>query len=193
MSEQPVEEYAPVLLKLLQSVVNDHDTATWELLMRYRSSIENYFSRMGLRLVLSENYGYAYLEQPREDEDGNPIKLPRLTRRSRLTAKQTLLAILLREKLDEHDQRFDSDSYLILSTDEIYTMMSPFLEEVSDERRSRDHVNRDVNRLIKIGLLSQIRKENKFRVERVIMSRITSDVLNELKEKLKQHVAGETP
>lgn len=192
MNPPSVEPYAPVLLKLLQSVLSHHDTSTWELLMRYRTSIEEYFARIGLRLILNEESGYAYLEQPREDEDGRPNKLPRLTRQRSLTFEQTLLAVLLRERLDEHDQQFDGDENLILSIQDIYEMMRAFLTEASDERRTVDQVGRYIRQLIKLGLLRQVRKgEDKFLVERVIESRITSDVLNELKQKLMQHASGE--
>lgn len=191
MNETQIEEYAPVLLKLLSSVLTQHDTSTWDLLMRYRISIEDYFARMGLTLILNEGDGYAYLEQPRVDADGRPNRLPRLTRQRQLTFEQTLLAVLLRERLDEHDQQFDGGSDLILSSQDIYEMMSVFLEEASDERRTRDQVARYIKRLVDLKLLRELRKgEDKYLVERVIKSRITSDVLNELKEKLMQYASG---
>lgn len=192
MDEHTVEPYAPVLLKLLQSVLSYHDSATWELLMRHRTAIETYFGRMGLTLILNEADGYAYLEQPREDEDGRPNGLPRLTRQRTLTFEQTLLAVLLRERLDEHDQQFDGDDNLILSAQDIYEMMQTFLEQLSDERRTKKQVSSYIRQLIKLGLLRQIRKrEDKFLVERVIKSRVTSDVLRDIKEKLMQQVSGD--
>ncbi|MEO1290859.1 MAG: DUF4194 domain-containing protein [Chloroflexota bacterium] len=185
--EQSVEDYAPVLLKLLQSVLSYHDTAIWDLLMRYRNNVEDYFARMGLQLILNEEDGYAYLEQPRVDADGRPNRLPRLTRQRPLTFEQTLLAVLLRERLDQHDQQFDGEENLILSTQDIYDMMITFLDNLSDERKSIDQVSRYIKQLMKLGLLRQRKKgEDKFIVERVIKSRITSDVLSELKQKLMQ-------
>ena len=70
--------------------------------------------------------------------------------------------------------------------------MNAFLEDLSDERRTQKEVSRYMKQLIRLGMLRQVRKrEDKYLVERVIKSRITSDVLRDIKEKLMQYASGE--
>ncbi|MEL6526480.1 MAG: DUF4194 domain-containing protein, partial [Chloroflexota bacterium] len=91
-------------------------------------------------------------------------------------------------------QKSEGVGNLIMSVQDIYEMMGAFMDDLSDERKSIDQVSRYSKQLVRLGLLRPYGKsKDRFIVERVIKSRITSDVLNDLKEKLKQHVAGETP
>ena len=104
MPNSIVMPYAPVVLKLLQNPLFSDETASWNLLLANLTPVQEYFARIGLEVRLDEEDGYAYLHQPAlEDDEGQSIALPRLTRRDRLTYSTTLLCVLLREWLDQFE------------------------------------------------------------------------------------------
>src|SRR5258707_12575713 len=101
MPNSAVMPYAPVVLKLLQNPLFSDETASWNLLLSYLTPVQEYFARIGLEVRVHEEDGYAYLHQPAlEDDEGQSVALPRLTRRDHLTYHTTLLCVLLREWLD---------------------------------------------------------------------------------------------
>ena len=78
------ESFAAV--RLLQGVVYSSDQRPWEQVLSYRSNLEDYFSRIGLVLVVDEADGLAYLRQYSDDErSATGDALPRLFRRMPLT------------------------------------------------------------------------------------------------------------
>ncbi|HET7640709.1 MAG TPA: DUF4194 domain-containing protein, partial [Ktedonobacteraceae bacterium] len=98
MPSSIVMPYAPVVLKLLQNPLFSDESSSWNLLLSYLTPVQEYFARIGLEVRVHEEDGYAYLHQPAlEDDEGQTIVLPRLTRRDRLTYHTTLLCVLLRE------------------------------------------------------------------------------------------------
>ena len=93
-----VVPYAVVILKLLRNPLYSDETYSWNLLLMHLTSVQEYFARIGLEVRLHEEDGFAYLHQPAlEDEEGQKLSLPRLTRRDRLTYNATLLCVQLRE------------------------------------------------------------------------------------------------
>src|SRR5260370_6301142 len=100
MPNSAVMPYAPVVLKLLQNPLFSDETASWNLLLSYLTPVQEYFARIGLEVRVHEEDAYAYLHQPAlEDDEGQSVVLPRLTRRDHLTYQTTLLCVLLREWL----------------------------------------------------------------------------------------------
>src|SRR5258707_13508242 len=100
MPNSAVMPYAPVVLKLLQNPLFSDETASWNLLLSYLTPVQEYFARIGLEVRVHEEDGYAYLHQPAlEDDEGQSVVLPRLTRRDHLSYQTTLLCVLLREWL----------------------------------------------------------------------------------------------
>src|SRR5260221_13371496 len=101
MPNSAVMPYAAAVLKLLQNPLFSDETASWNLLLSYLTPVQEYFARIGLEVCVHEEDGYAYLHQPAlEDDEGQSVVLPRLTRRDHLTYQTTLLCVLLREWLD---------------------------------------------------------------------------------------------
>lgn len=64
----------------------------------------------GLELVITEQDGFVRVLQPEAGEDdGNP--LPRLMKKQSLNYEATLLAVMLREGLEEFDVRSEGTKY----------------------------------------------------------------------------------
>src|SRR5258708_34525123 len=104
MQNSAVMPYAPVVLKLLQNPLFSDETAPWNLLLSYLTPVQEYFARIGLEVRVHEEDGYAYLHQPAlEDDEGQSVVRPRLTRRDHLSYQTTLLCVLLRELLHQFE------------------------------------------------------------------------------------------
>src|SRR2546428_8958299 len=83
------------------------------MLLSHFTLVQEYFARIGLEVRLNEEDGYASLHQPAlEDDEGQAITLPRLTRRDRLTYHATLLCVLLREWIDQFERSEEHTSEL---------------------------------------------------------------------------------
>src|SRR5258708_5412906 len=135
MQNSAVMPYAPVVLKLLQNPLFSDETAPWNLLLSYLTPVQEYFARIGLEVRVHEEDGYAYLHQPAlEDDEGQSVVLPRLTRRDHLTYQTTLLCVLLREWLDQFESTHLDAGKCTITEDQVRELLVPFLPARPDER-----------------------------------------------------------
>jgi hypothetical protein len=189
MFEQQSEQiklYAAAIRKLLLGVVY-HDDAVWSQLRDYELPIREYLAQIGLGIHLSEIGGFAYLEDSSRDDD--TIKaLPALTTRRPLSFPDTLLLVLLRERLDEHEMRDIDGIPLILTLDEMIDMMKIFLGDYTDARKVEQGTDRSINRLIRYGFLTD-RKNGSYQVRPVLRSKIDADELDGIKSRLETYVS----
>jgi hypothetical protein len=189
-----VAPYAPAVIKLLQGIVYHDDTATWNLLLAHQTAIDEYLGRMGLQLLVHEADGFAYVRQPElEDEDGERIPLPRLTRRDKLSYHVALLCVLLRERLDQFDASAPESNRLILTQEELRDMLLLFYPERSDERTLLRKLDSAIERVVELGFLRRLggADEERFEVRRGIRARIDADRLAVIKGKLESYVSVE--
>ena len=63
MSTQKTEVYASVVIRLLQSVIYDDDRKYWNDILNNEASVRDYFSKIGIELILNRQDGFAYLKQ----------------------------------------------------------------------------------------------------------------------------------
>jgi len=182
-----VEPYASVILKLLQEVVSTDDQKEWKLLLEHSYAIQEYFNRIGLEMYVSTTDGYAYLQQPSLDEGS--IRLPRLTRRVPLSIGQTLLLILLRERLDEFLNQPQDSSELILTEEDIYHMMEPFMPDRRDNRKLYKQITSIISQIVGMGFLKSLSTERKdhYIVQRIIKSKVNSELISRLKQRITEY------
>ena len=186
-SEPPAADaippYAPVLVRLLQGVLYHDDEAAWDLLLRHRPDVQAYFAAIGGALHVSEADGYAFLRQ----DDGEAAEhLPRLVRRQPLNWPTTLLCVLLRERLLQHETgRIDSPR-LVVTREDLYEAVRPFFKERADETRFLRRIDSAIKRLGDMGFLTPLQgtSEDLFEVRRILKAHLTADKLAEIKEAL---------
>lgn len=188
MPATTIVPYAPVILKLLQNPLFSDETAAWNLLLSYQTPVQEHFARIGLEVRINEEDGYAYLHQPPiEDEEGQTIALPRLTRRDRLTYHATLLCVLLREWLDQFESTHLEGGKCTITDLQIHDLLLPFLPPRTDERAIQRRIDAAIERLIDLGLLKRLPDTDHpvyFEVRRILKARIDAEKLAEIKEKL---------
>ena len=178
--------YAPALIRLLQGPVH-HDDAEWNLLLRHQPEVRAYFEQMGLVLYLSEADGYAFLRQG-EPEEGEA--LPRLVRRIPLNYPSTLLSVILRERLLQHEVGDIDSPRLVVSRDELIEAMLPFMPPRGDETRSIRIIGAAVNRAVDMGFLTALKVEDDvYEVRRLVKAQLTVEKLTEVKRQLEEHAS----
>lgn len=186
--DTPIEPFALAVRKLLQGVVYFDDRSTWTQILDYEYAIRTYLGRIGLGVYLDRIGGFAYLSDTSRDDE-NRETLPALTRRLPLRFAETLLCVLLRERLDEHERRDLDNDTLIVSEDEIGEMLRVFLGDHPDARQVERVANRSSNKLAEYGFLKQVRS-GQYRVMPVLRARISGDELKQIKAKLTDYVGN---
>jgi Domain of unknown function (DUF4194) len=181
-SEQ-IQPYAAAIRKLLLGVIY-HDDAVWSQLRDYELPIREYLAQIGLSIHLDEIGNFAYLEDSSRDD--TKTALPALTTRRPLSFSDTLLLVLLRERLDEHEMRDVDGMPLILTLDEMSDMMKIFLGDYTDARKVEHDTERSINRLMRYGFLTQL-KSGSYQVRPVLRSKIDADELDGIKSRLEAY------
>jgi hypothetical protein len=180
--------FAAVVIKLLQGVLYAEERQAWEQLLGERESVQRYCAQIGLELVVHEEDGFAYLQQPSE-EDG----LPRLTRRIPLSKPVTLLCVLLREELLRFEcQELEGEACLVTRA-QIKEWMAPFVGEPCNELALLRKVDGWIEQLGELGFLARRAYvgPSTFEVRRILKAKISAEKLAELKETLSGYAAND--
>lgn len=184
--------FAAVIIKLLQGPVYADDKNIWRELMGWQSAIQEYFGKIGIDLVINEQDGFARVLQPEADEhDENP--LPRLMKKQTLNYEATLLAVILREGLEEFDIKSEGNKFY-LTQKEIKERIELFYKEQSNKSKLWKDLSKPITSLINIDILKLNREDvankdnNKYEVKRIIKAFISNEKLEEIKNKLNNYV-----
>jgi len=192
MSNQKTEVYASVIIRLLQSVIYDDDRKYWNDVLNHETSVRDYFSKIGIELILNRQDGFAYLKQMEfaEDDKTRPIQL---IRKTPLTYEVSLLCVLLREWLDESEVKMSGDK-LFVTGRQIKERVDLFFRDKANRKRLLDKFDSLIKTARDLGFLYLNKEEplnpdnNQYEVKKIIKAKINNEKLEELKEKLKQHV-----
>lgn len=184
--------YAHVIIKLLQGPIYNDEKAIWRDLMAWKTAIKDYFSKIGIELLINEGDGFARVMQPEVGEsDANP--LPRLMKKQALNYEATLLCVMLREMLEEHDARGEA-AKLFVAPKDIKERIELFFKEQTNKSKLWKELSRPIETLRNIGILKLTREDNanrdnnQYEVKRIIKALISNDKLEEIKTKLTTHV-----
>jgi|ERR1043165_576759 hypothetical protein len=186
------EAYASVIIKLLQSVIYDDDKKYWNDILNHETSVREYYTKIGIELILNRQDGYAYLKQMEfaEDDKTRPIQL---IRRIPLTYEMSLLCVLLREWMDENEVKMTSEK-LFVTGKQVKERIDLFFKDKANRKRLLDKFDSLITQATNLGFL-HINTEDKlnvdntqYEIKRIIKAKISNEKLEELKLKLKQHV-----
>lgn len=184
--------FAAVVIKLLQGPIYADDKNIWRELMAWQSAIQEYFGKIGIELVINEQDGFARVLQPEADEhDDNP--LPRLMKKQTLNYEATLLAVILREGLEEFDIKSDGSKFY-LTQKEIKEIIELFYKEQPNKSKLWKDLSKPITSLLNIGVLKLNREDaankdnNKYEIKRIIKAFISNEKLEEIKNKLSNYV-----
>lgn len=176
----------PMVVQLMKGVVyRDTHEQVWHQLLREQPALRDYFSVMGLLVVVDEAEGYAYLQSRPEIDGEEPV--PRLVPRRSLSFPVSLLLALLRKKLAEFDAT-SSDSRLILTRDQIVETLRLFLPDSSNEARLVDAIDTHVAKAVELGFLRRVKGSGQaFEVRRILKAFVDAQWLAELDRRLEEY------
>ncbi|MBY0477651.1 MAG: DUF4194 domain-containing protein [Chitinophagaceae bacterium] len=184
--------FAAVIIKLLQGPVYADDKNIWRELLGWQSAIQEYFGKIGMELIINEQDGFARVMQPETDEnDDHP--LPRLMKKQSLNYEATLLAVMLREGLEEFDVKSEGTKFY-LTQKEIKERIELFYKEQTNKSKLWKDLSKPITSLINIGILKLNREDtvnkdnNQYEIKRIIKAFISNDKLEEIKNKLSNYV-----
>lgn len=186
MKVEHIEPYADVIINLYKGIISVDDGKVWRLLVEYEPAIQHYLEKTGLYLHVNHSDGYAYLEQPETDDDGFETNVSRLTRRMPISPIQTIVLIVLRQKLLDFESNVQEQEWCIITREEILEECSPFLENSADEKRSYRALDKAINKVKDYGFIKPLKPRNNdvFIIQKVLKSKLNSQMLSELKDKL---------
>ena len=172
---------------LWQEPLYAEDKELWKALLAEKDALRTWFRQTGLELVADEAEGYAFLRQiePEGDE-----RVPRLTRKQKLSYDATLLLVCLRDELNRFDTRTADQSVLIKSRQELIDLVAGFLPESSDQVRDERKLDSAIEQLRDLGFLRRAGGDSSdaFEVRRIIRARFGPGELETVKQRLLAHV-----
>ncbi len=96
--------------------------------------LSDYFAKIGLRLIIDEADGMAYLRQADDDDlEGDQHSIPRLFRKTPLTFEATLLCVLLRDLLRQFEEEDFQNQRCVVTQQELLELWKAFFPNVVDE------------------------------------------------------------
>lgn len=186
MVEQ-LEKHSIPIIYLFKGVLYNTNEQVWKALTTYEKPIREYFSVVGLDLVINEAEGFAFLKQiPFNEEISGHV--PKLVEKRQISFPVSVLAILLRKRLLEFDNKGE-DSRLILTKEQIVEMLVSFLpDNTSNEKKIIDKIDQYTTRLVDLGFLRELKNEdNYYEVSRILIAYLPVEELQNTLNKLTEY------
>lgn len=177
---------ASTAITLMRGVVyRESHEDVWEHLARHGPAVREHFTTIGVEVVVDDSEGYAYLRS-REPDDGEE-QLPRLVQRRSLTYHVSLLLVLLRKRLVEHEST-TGEGRLVLSRDQVVDMLRIFTGGSADEARVIDQVDRTLAKAADLGFVRQLRGQSgQWEVRRILKAYVDAQTLADFAGKLEEY------
>ena len=189
--ESSYETWSGVAVRLLQGVIyHDDSQENWNTLLRSVSPLADYFSKIGLMLILNENDGMAYLRQASTDdlapEQGT---IPKLFRRVPLGYEATLLCVLLRDELRQFEEEDLSNERCVIAQHDLMVLWQAFFPEQTDEVRLTRVLVSALRKLEDLKFVRQFESEPPtWEVRRILKARLPLDDLERLRSTMSELV-----
>jgi len=185
MSEELAKHSLPII-HLFKGILYDSNEAVWRTLLENEIQVRDYFRVVGLELIINEAEGFAFLRQRMLSEE-TISSIPKLVEKRQLSFPVSILAILLRKKLLEFDNK-GNEARLVLKKSDIVELLIPFLpNNTSNEKKIIDKIDTYITRLLELGFLRELKNEDDYyEVSRILIAylpveqlQLTLDKLNE--------------
>lgn len=182
MDATPHNGLSDVLIALLKGVLySDRSSQLWRDLLSLQGGARDHLRLLGLELVIDEAEGYAYLRQAQTEDSDASVAPRRLIPRRPLSYPVSLLLVLLRKRLAQHDAQ-GGGTKLVLTREQIIELLRVFLAPGSNEAKLEDQIERHIDRVVELGFLREIQEGSSalFEVRRILRAFVNADWLAEL-------------
>lgn len=179
-----------VVVHLAKGVLyRDTHPVPWQHLSRLQAQVRDYVTTLGLRVVIDEAEGYAFLRSRPDLDDRQGQPLPRLIARRSLSFHVSLLLALLRKRMAEFDAHGE-DVRLILTREQIVEMIRVFLPATTNEARLFDQIDTHIGKVVDLGYLRRIPgQEHNFEVRRILKAFVDGQWLGEFEQRMADYAA----
>ncbi|MBI1313976.1 DUF4194 domain-containing protein [bacterium] len=188
MTDQPAElpefrDWSLAAVRLLQGVVYHDDDAAWDRLLSNRSTLETYFGRLGLQLVIDEADGFAFLRQLSSEELPREYSgLPKLARSIPLSYGATLLCVLLREEMRQFEEHDVQNERCVVAAGDLFEQWKTCLPPDNDEGRLRQKFSTALRAMDDLKFARKVSDDpEEWEIRRIIKARVTAADLEALK------------
>lgn len=180
-----IKEYSLSLISLLKGVVYDTQKIAWANLIDYETDVKKYFSTIGLDLYLDKSEGYAYLKQIEFEEE---VEIPKVAEKRQLNFHVSLLCLVLRKYLLEHDAQ-GGTVRAIISQQEIINRVKLFMPTAPDESKQQDKIIATINKVIlEMGFLRKLEDNtDNYEVHRIIKGYVNADEIDDTLKRLENY------
>ncbi len=177
-----------ILINLLKGVIYQELTPDlWRDLLTLHGAARDHLRLLAMELVIDEAEGYAFLRQVETDATDMDNAMPRLIARRPLSYPASLLLVLLRKRLAQHDAQ-GGETRLVLSREQMVDMMRTFLPSSTNEAKLMDQIDRHIARVEEFGFLHRLKEEEEvYEVRRVLRAFVNADRLSELEAVYREH------
>lgn len=194
-----VKPGALVVFLLKNYIDREDDKVLFESLIRQEREVEEFCRRLFLRLVVDQDAGYAYVRSLTDEELPSDAgqRPPQLLSKRPLPFYESFMLIILRQRLLEFDMS-GQFGRLVLERSEIISLVKTFVHNITNEKRLDDSLNKAIDNLCSLGLLSKnnsgnsARKENKLldriEIKRIISVIVTPEILKQADDLLDSYV-----
>jgi hypothetical protein len=182
------DDLSRVVITLLKGVVyRDADEAIWHKLTDRQSQVRDHVAVLGLRLMVDEAEGYAWLASlPADEQDAGA--LPRLVARRPVGFLVSLLLALLRKRLLEADAG-EGALRLVLPRRDIIEMARVFLPRRANEVITENQFDQALNQIASMDFLKKLPGEGPtFEVRRIIKAFVDAEWLSDFDDKLASYL-----
>jgi uncharacterized protein DUF4194 len=182
-----LEKHSIPIIYLFKGVLYNTNEQVWKTLVQYEKPIREYFTVVGLDVIINEAEGFAFLKQiPINEEMSGHV--PKLVEKRQLSFPVSILAILFRKKLLEFDNKGE-DSRLILTKEQIVDMLVSFLpDNTSNEKKIIDKIDQYITRLLDLGFLRELKNEdNYYEISRILIAYLPVEELQNTLDKLTEY------
>ena len=164
---------------------SDNEKAFFELVHNSYGSIAEYFSTIGLDVMVDENDGYAYLKNKVYEDDEE--SLPKLIQNRELSYKVSLLCVLLRKKIADFDMQNENER-AIISKEDIASHIVLFLDIKFNEVKVQKEIESTIKRVEELGFLKKLKTaEEVYEIKNSIKSFVDAAWLDTFDEKLAEY------
>lgn len=193
--------YSAVLVRLLKGPLYEDSKQEWELLLRYRGQIEDWFALVALEVVIAEHDGLSFLRRRRDQGDAEGTRgsetqsfsVPELVARRELPYRLSLLCVLLAEELYRFGSARADESRLVLSRHHTRELLLPFLPKTTNEAKLVNDIDAQINKLVDYGFLRPLSAgSEELEVMPLLKHKIGPDVLKESLDRLADHAKSIT-
>lgn len=185
-------DWSLAAVRLLQGVVYQDEDRIWNFVLSSRSTLEGYFARIGLALVVDEAEGFAFLKQWSDDERPEGYdNLPRLVRRASIGYGPTVLAVLLRDELRRFEEDDVHNERCVVEAEVLFEQWKAFFPPEHDEMKPRKDFASAMRKLDDLGFVRKFGESaDSWEIKRILKAKLPVAELERLKDQLAGAIAG---